>query len=422
MMRRLLVTLEVGLLVLLGSFVGALEIQGDAVVWGRYSIVEKDFDYGVVIDLSSTATLSDRYFGNVDLLLKYQDENNIRPFRVQEISLQGVQAPWETTDFRVGLLEVTWGASDVMSPVDVLNPRPFSRGLDGAMFGEKIPVPALDFEWYLSNTWSLELFYQPRFVGHFIPEFVEEQFLMSSLLPFGTLPEKTHVVILKEEPPVGFACPIWALRARGSLGSFDIALSYVNGYFLSAYPRETVISLLPEGIWDVQVRSGYPKRSVLGFEFQGTLPGVEGLTLRGDVAWIIPEQWIHTVVLPHGERISIPVFDVPYWKASLGMDYSWNSTYVSVAYLLGNLWEEGENVSPYGYVHVDWQSKDKKWKPFANWVVSFEDGSTVWILGTEYKPKDNWNVTLRYTVSQGALGSKLGNVGEEVYLEVKYSF
>lgn len=421
-MKKLWVAIGVGILVFLESFAGALEVQGDATVWGRYSIMEKDFDYGVAINLSSTVTLSDRCFGNVDLLLKYQDENNVRPLRVREVSLQGVQVPWETTDFRVGLLEITWGASDVMSPVDVLNPRPFSRGLDGATLGEKIPVPALDFEWYLNDTWSLEFFYQPRFVSHFIPTFVEEQFLVSSLFPFGVLSEKTHVVIAKEEPPVSFVHPIWALRARGSLGSFDIALSYVSGYFLSAYPKETVISLLPEGTWDVQVRSGYPKRSILGFEFQGTLAGVEGLTFRGDVAWIVPEQWVNAVTLPHGEKIPIPIFDTPYWKASLGMDYSWNSTYVSVAYLLGNLWEEGKNVSPYGYVHVDWQSEDRKWKPFMNWVTSFEDGSAVWILGTEYKPRDNWNIVLRYTVSQGNPGSKLGSVGEEVYLEVKYSF
>jgi len=134
----------------------------------------------------------------VELLLKYQDENNIRPLRVREVSFQGVQAPWDTTDFRVGLLEVTWGASDVMSPVDVLNPRPFSRDLSADVLGEKIPVPALDFEWYLNATWSLEFFYQPRFVANFVPEFVEKQFLLPSLLPFGVDPQRTNVVITRD--------------------------------------------------------------------------------------------------------------------------------------------------------------------------------------------------------------------------------
>ncbi|MBC7218015.1 MAG: hypothetical protein H5U36_07750, partial [Candidatus Caldatribacterium sp.] len=359
----------------LGLQAVALETQGSVTTWGRYGFRENDLDYGVTVDLSSTVSLSDTYFGNVELLLKYQDENNIRPLRVKEISLQGVQAPWETTDFRIGLLEVTWGASDIMSPVDILNPRPFSQGLSRSAIEEKIPVPALDLEWYPSGTSSLEFFYQPRFVANFVPEFVEKQLLLPSLVPFGVVPEKANIVLAKEEPSVGFASPIWALRARSSLGSFDIALSYINGYFLSSYPKETTISLLPEGSWDVRVRSGYPKRSVLGLEFQGTLAGIEGLTLRGDLAWVVPEQWVHTVVLPDGERISLPVFDAPYWKASLGVDYSWDNTYISVAYLLGNPWEEGESVSPYGYVHVDWQSDDGKWKPFVNWVTSLQDGS-----------------------------------------------
>uniref|UniRef100_A0A7V3YI56 Uncharacterized protein n=1 Tax=Candidatus Caldatribacterium californiense TaxID=1454726 RepID=A0A7V3YI56_9BACT len=400
----------------------ALETQGSITAFSSYSFQDGDLDYGVKVNLSSTIPLDSRYFGNVELLLKYQDENNIRPLRVREVSFQGVQAPWEEVDFRVGLLEITWGASDVMSPVDVLNPRPFSRDLSASVLEEKIPVPALDLEWYLNATWSLEFFYQPRFVANFVPEFVEKQILLPSLLPFGIDPQRTNIVITKDEPPVSFSSPIWALRARGSVGSFDIALSYVQGYFLSSYPQETTITLLPEGLWDVQVHSGYPKRSILGLEFQGTLAGIEGLTLRGDVAFVVPEKWVHAVTLPQGGEMHIPVFDAPYWKASLGVDYSWNNTYVNLAYLLGNLWEEGERVSPYGYFHVDWQSENGKWKPFLNCVTSLEDRSTVWMLGTEYKPKDNWNVTLTYSVSSGTQGSKLGSVGEGIALEVKYSF
>lgn len=422
-MKHRFLSVVVGVaLAVLGPWVLALETRGDVTTWGRYSFAEKDFDYGATVEISSTVALDDTYFGNVKLLLKYQDEDNIRPLRVEEVSLQGVQAPWEATDFRAGLLEVSWGASDIMSPIDILNPRPFSRSLSEASLGEKIPVPALDVEWYLSGTWSLEFFYQPRFVANFIPEFVEEQLFLPSLLPFGILPEKTKVTIAKEEPPVSWTSPIWALRARGSLGAFDIALSYIEGYFLSSYPKETVVALLPDGSWDVHVRSGYPRRSLLGLEFQGTIVGVEGLTLRGDIAWVVPEQWMNMVVLPGGEQTLVPIFDAPYWKASLGADYSWNNTYVNVAYLFGNLWEEGKAVSPYGYVHIDWQSDDGKWKPFVNWIASFQDGSAVWVLGTEYKPKDNWNVTLTYTLSKGVPGSKLGSVGEEISLEVKYSF
>lgn len=408
---------------LAGTAALALNTSGNVKVSGTYSFAEKDLDYGIVLEFSSTIGLSDHYFGNIELFLKYQDENNIRPFRAKEISLQGVQAPWEETDFRIGLLEMTWGASDIMSPVDVLNPRPFSLSLSEDALQDKIPVPALDLEWYLSSTWSLEFFYQPQFVANFIPKFVEERLLLPLLLPFGADPEKTDIIVTKEEPLVSFSSPIWALRARGTVSSsLDVALSYTQGYFLSSYPRETDVVFLPDGSWKVDVLSGYPKRSILGLEFQGTLAGIEGLTFRGDVAWIVPEKWVNLVTLPQGESIPVLILDAPYWKASLGVDYSFNDTYVSLAYLLGNLWEEGETVSPYTYLHADWKSRNGTWNPFLNFVASLEDGSTVWILGTEYKPRDNWNVSLAFTTSGGAPGSKLGDVSEGVLLEVKYSF
>ncbi|MGQ9621836.1 MAG: DUF1302 family protein [Candidatus Caldatribacteriaceae bacterium] len=402
----------------------ALETQGYVKASGFYSFTEGDLDWRVMVDASATQDLGKGYFFNAELLLKYQDENNIRPFQVQELGLQGVQVPWGETDFKVGLLTLTWGASDVMSPVDVVNPRPFSRGVGEDALKDKIPVPALDVEWYFSSSWSLELLYQPRFVANFVPDFVEGQMLLPSLVPFGVDLTKTGIELTKEEPAVGFLSPIWALRARGNIGSTDVALSFYQGYFLSAFPRKTVIAFLPDGTSEISATLGYPRRSVLGLEFQGTLSGVEGMTFRGDVAVIFPESWVNVVTVqdPSSSSVTtIPIFDAPYLKASLGVDYTHENHYVNLAYLLGNPWEEGDSVSSYLYAHYDWKSDDEKWNPFVNSFLSLEDGSMVNIVGTQYKPGDNWSVSFALSFSSGAPESRL-NVGDGVSLEVKYSF
>ncbi len=412
------------LLLVVNQIACALETQGYVKTSGFYSLTEGDLDWQVVVDASAVQDLGRGYFLNAEFLLKYQDENNIRPFRIQELSLRGIQVPWEETDFRIGLLTLAWGASDVMSPVDVVNPRPFSRSVGEDALKDKIPVPALDVEWYFSSSWSLELLYQPYFVANFVPEFVEKQMLLPALVPFGVDPTKTTIELTKGEPSVGFLSPILALRARGNIGSTDVALSFYQGYFLSAFPRETTITFLPDGTSEVSVTLGYPKRSILGLEFQGTLSGIEGMTFRGDVAAIFSESWTNVVTVqgPSSSSVTtIPVFDAPYLKASLGVDYTRENHYVNLAYLFGNPWEEGENVSSYLYAHYDWKNDDGKWNPFVNSFLSLEDGSMVNIVGTQYKPRDNWSVSFALSFSSGAPGSRL-DVGDGLSLEVKYSF
>ncbi|MGC8778497.1 MAG: DUF1302 family protein, partial [Candidatus Caldatribacteriaceae bacterium] len=223
----------------LPGLVLGMEWSGTVTGKASYQFEPSDFDYGVTVNALSTLDMGEGYYLHLDLSLKYQDENNLRPFRLNELYLQGSNAPWDRVDFKAGLLELTWGASDVLSPVDVLNPRPFSLSMDSESFKEKIPVPAVDVEWYFSDAWSLELFYQPYFVSNFVPSFVKEQMILGSLSAAIPLPESTVVHIEELAPSVGFFSPIWAVRTRGSVGNFDLALSFQNGYYLSSFPYRT---------------------------------------------------------------------------------------------------------------------------------------------------------------------------------------
>ncbi|MEN3185619.1 MAG: DUF1302 family protein [Atribacterota bacterium] len=401
----------------------SLEWSGEVVGNVSYQLNTADVDYGLKLNAMTTLDLGEGYYLHADLSLKYQDENTTRPFHLNQLYLQGSGAPWDSLDFKLGLLELTWGASDVLSPVDVLNPRPFSLSADRESFQDKIPVPAVDIEWYFSSTWSLELFYQPDFVPNFIPSFVKEAMFLGSLSAALGLDFGEAVVRIEEDTPsVGFFSPIWAIRARGSVGKFDVALSFQNGYYLSPFPYQTSITMEGERVQEVDILAGYPRRSLLGLEFQGTIEGLEGVTVRGDLALIFPQPWTQSILINGNPVSSFSVLEEPYWKASFGIDYTHENFYLNLNYLLGNPWEEGQNVSSYLYLVTNWESEDGKWKPFWNAILSLQDGSMVNILGVEYKPKTSWTTSLSYARSSGAPGSILGGFSDGIFLEVKYRF
>lgn len=429
-MKKLCPWLMVTLLLFFVSPAFASQLSGEAEVFSSYDFAGGDLDYGVQVDLDYTTSLGDSdYFLNADLLLKYQDENNFRPLRVQEVYLQGVQVPWEEVDFKLGLLQLTWGASDVMSPVDLVNPRPFSTSMSKEAMEDKLPIPALDVEWYFSDLWSLEFLYQVDFVPNFIPSLVEEQIFAGQLLSqfSGLNPAALTLSIEREYPSVGFASPIWAIRARGMISDIDVAFSFYHGYFLSAYPRFTEIVVDADSSSTVSSVWGFPERSVLGLEFQGEPSFLEGSTFRGDLALIFPEKWEHQILVhyPDGSEniFTDSTFSTPYLKASLGVDYTTESNwYFSISYLLGNPFEEGEDISSYIYFYTDYTTEDGKWKPMLTSVLSLEDGSMVNMLGTTYKPQDNWEVGFSLSFSSGAESSKLGSLSDGIFLSVSYKF
>ncbi|WP_369018784.1 hypothetical protein QBE54_02485 [Thermatribacter velox] len=430
MEKRLCFLLVVALLALYALPVRASELSGEAEMFSSYDFSTGDLDYGTRVDLDYTTSLGDsNYFFQAGLLLKYQDENNFRPLRVKEAYLQGIQAPWEEVDFKLGFLQLTWGASDVMSPVDSINPRPFSASLSEEALEDKIPIPALDAEWYFSDFWSLEFLYQVDFIPNFVPASVEEQLFAGGLLSqfSGLNPEALTLSIEKEYPEVGFTSPIWAIRARGMVSDIDVAFSFYHGYFLSGYPRSTDIVISADSSSTVQSVWGFPERSILGLEFQGELFALEGSTFRGDLALVFPEKWEHQIAVhyPDGsvETFTDTTFTSPYLKASLGVDYTTESDwYFSINYLLGNPFEEGKDVSSYLYFHTDYTTEDGKWKPMLTSVLSLQDGSMVNMLGATYKPRDNWEVSFSFSLSSGASNSKLGSLSDGVFLSVDYSF
>ena len=406
----------------------AADINGEVTVFGSYVVDTNNFEYGSSLQLTYNPALSNNYYLMIDTTLKYQSENNYSPIRINEFYIQGIATPSEDIDFKVGYLNLTWGASDAFSPIDNINPRPFSQSISSSALDEKIPILALNVEWYMNPTWSMEIVYQPEFRPNYTPNYVENLLLGYQLAPLlGVNPQTMQIAVEKKEPEVNFTNPIWGIRARGKVGSVDTSFSFLKGYYLSAYPYQTDVTFNSDGSSSVQTKMDYPERSVLGAEFQGEIPGIAGVTFRADFALFIPEQWTNQITIHNTDGTTnftnVDVFDEIYWKASVGADYTAeDNTYYNLIYLLGTPYEEGKDVSSYLFLRLEKPSSDNKWNPFLNSILSLEDGSMINVIGTDYKPKDNWTVTFSYSISSGPATSMFALAGDTISLNVSYVF
>ncbi|MEI6157501.1 MAG: DUF1302 family protein, partial [Atribacterota bacterium] len=280
----------------------AAVITGEAQIFSTYSLNTGNLDYGTSLRLKWNPSLSNQYYFKADVLLKYKDENNYSPIRWNEFYIQGVGTPADNIDFKLGYFQLTWGASDMFSPVDNVNPRPFAASLSKDSSDDKIPILGLDLEWYVNNDWSIEIVYQPAFESDFIPAYVEKQLLGYQIAPATGLNPSTMTINYQAQiTVVSFTDPIWAVRARGKVGNVDTAVSFYKGYFLSPFPYQTEVTVNQDGSSTANVDVGYPGKKVLGLEFQGEIPGVDGVTFRGDVALIIPEHWANRISTHQGD-------------------------------------------------------------------------------------------------------------------------
>jgi len=147
---------------------------------------------------------------------------------------------------------------------------------------------------------------------------------------------------------------------------------------------------------------GYPKKDVFGFEFQGDFPGIDGATLRGDLAYIIPQPW-----QMQGEDM----LKDPYIKAVIGADYTTSfDLYLNVGFIWGFAFEEGDQCSPYISLNARKELEDSKLTPNYLGIISLQDR--------------NFSITLSYVSVLGDQTSKLGQMGsaEGLYLMGEWSF
>jgi len=327
------------------------DFSGNLTYSGQYSFAEQNLSNTLNLDLNYVHNFTDEVFAEGDLIIKYSDRNVSNPFMIIPKELYiGTYDLIPNLDLRAGRLIISWGSSDMLSPLDNFNPLP--PGMSFTSMTQKNGVLAVDATYYFNDITYLQAIVLPSFVPSYMPEKYEEQIYLSMFAPQFQAQgiEITSVNITHAFPEN----PVWGIKLGRSFTSFDAAISYYNGYYLNAYP-ETMEPFPDASGMVLDLGLGYPKKSIFGFEFQGDFPGIEGATLRGDLAYIIPQSWE-----VQGEY----VLKDPYLKAAIGADYTTSfDLYFNVGFIWGFAFEEGTECSPYIFVNARQELKDSKLTP-----------------------------------------------------------
>ncbi len=405
--------LIVFVLLLFSTSAFANDFYGSLTYSGEYGFAENNLNNILNLGLNYIHNLTSEVFIEGDLVIRYSDKSSSNPFMMipKEIYI-GAYDLIPKVDIRAGMLIISWGSSDMFSPLDNFNPLP--PGISFTDMSRKNGVWAVDATYYFNDITYLQAIYLPHFTPSFMPEDYEEQLYLSMFSPeFQAQGIEINSINLTRDLPQK---PVWGVKLGRSFTSFDAAISYYNGYYFNAYPE--TVELVPQASGMIlNLGLGYPKRNIFGFEFQGDFPGIEGATLRGDIAYIIPQPWE-----VQGEY----ALKDPYLKVAIGADYTTSSDlYLNFGYIWGfTFLEEGNECSPYIFLNARQELKDSKFTPNYSGGISLHDGSMVNSIGVSYDFTDDFSVTFSYIFMIGDEGSKFGQMksAEGLYLVGEWSF
>ena len=404
--------LVVFIILLFSASAYAGDFSGSLTYSGGYNFTENNLSNTLNLDLNYIHNFTDEVFAEGDLIIKYSDSSAPNPFMIIPKELYiGTYDLIPQLDIKAGLLIVSWGSADMLSPLDNFNPLP--PGMSFTSMAQKNGVLAADATYYFNDITYLQAIVLPSFVPSYMPEEYEEQVYLSMFAPQFQAQgiEITSVNITHTFPEN----PVWGIKLGRSFTSFDAAISYYNGYYLNAY-SETIEPVPDASGMSLDLGLGYPKKSVFGFEFQGDFPGIDGATLRGDLAYIVPQPW-----QVQGEDI----LKDPYIKAVIGADYTTSfDLYLNVGFIWGFAFEEGDQCSPYISLNARKELKDSKLTPNYLGIASLQDGSMINSIGASYIFTDDFSITFSYVSILGDQTSKLGQMesAEGLYLMGEWSF
>jgi len=390
-----------------GDFSGSLTYSGG------YNFTENNLGNTLNLDLNYVQNFSDKIFAEGDFLIKYTDSSladNSIEVKPNELYI-GTYDLIPNSDIKAGKLIISWGSADMLSPLDNFNPLP--PGMSFTSMTQKNGVLAADATYYFNDITYLQAIVLPSFVPSYMPKKYEEQMYLSMFAPQFQAQgiEITSVNISHALPEK----PAWGIKLSRCFSSFDAAISYYNGYYFNGYP-ETMQPVPDASGMVLDLGLGYPEKSVFGFEFQGDFPGIEGATLRGDLAYITPQPW-----QVQGEDM----LKDPYLKAVIGADYTTSfDLYLNANFIWGFVSEEGDQCSPYFSLNARKELEDSKLTPTYLGIISLSDGSMINSIGANYDFTDDFSLSFSYVSVLGELSTKLGQMGssEGIYLSGEWVF
>jgi hypothetical protein len=356
--------------------------------------------------------VKDNVFLEGDLVVRTSNEQYGNPFVIgpNEIYLNTYNTI-ENLDLKAGKIVSRWGAADMFSPLDNFNPEP--PGITFIKNQNKLGLLGINASYYISDLTLLQAVLVPRLgVTPYPDGYLKDTYLAT----YGSIYQEQGYTI--DNVDLSYDVPkslIWGLRLNHSFSSFDAAISYYKGHYRDPFLAD--LKLIAESSeTSIKINLGYPAKQVVGLEFQGEFPGIEGATLRGDLAYIIPEKWSF-----QGEDL----LDKPYVKGIISADYTTDSNlYLNGGFIYGMIFERCDDCSPYLYLNANQESGKSDLKPFYIGILSLEDMSMGNIVGIDYQISESVSASLSYLFLSGSSESNLGILknSEGFYFSIEWLF
>lgn len=175
----------------------------------------------------------------------------------------------------------------------------------------------------------------------------------------------------------------------------------------------------------------FPKMQVFGFDISGDLSFLWNIGFRAEFALFLPERRTMVFDLPIVGRLdSTIVPSTPFWKLTVGLDYTFTSwLYMQLMVLRGFIDEFGHgNMHWYVVLGADMKFLNDKllFRLFA--VMNAEDASTILYPQLTLRPWNNMELAfgaLVYIAGKGGRESKFGHPvagPSQVFMQAKFQF
>ena len=183
-------------------------------------------------------------------------------------------------DLSVGLRRLSWGSTDGVNPVDVLNPRDLSF----PPAARKIAVPLLHASYYPSREVRLEAVVVPVFTPSELPgERWRAAQMPAASAPVpgvnvvGSLPPEVQL------PGAELGNVQFGVRLTGLLNGGDVSATYFHGFRNEPTPHATLVPGEAPATFMLQPLLSYDRIDLIGLDFSATIGEV---VLRGEAAYV----------------------------------------------------------------------------------------------------------------------------------------
>jgi len=374
-----------------------------------YLLSTQMMNHTLTLEIDYFDELTDEIYLEGDLMIRATNNKFGQPFVIapNEIYLSAYNIV-ENLDLKAGKIITRWGAADMFSPLDNFNPAPPEITLTGQQ--SKIGAFGISGTYYLGHSTYLYGAILPRVLPTPYPDdFLKSNYLSNYAPGFSGQVLDIDQVNLNYQEAENI---VWGLRLTHSFPTFDAGISYYRGNYMDPMPMKLSVSQNNKTEFTV----GYPVKQVFGLEFQGEFPGIEGATLRGDLAYIIPEKWSFL-----GEDL----LDKPYVKGVISADYTTDANwYFNGGFIYGMPFEIGDDCSAYAYLNTRKEFDDSDFTPFYATVLSLQDRSMVNIIGVDYQLTESVSASVNYSFFLGDEDSRLSQFerSQGIYLSLEWLF